>query len=99
MKERKKRLVLDLDDHYESGDFAAILICAIRYSLGRRTYMPSTVTHFIMSHCKDMLSKKDLYVMIEDVERCKNYGEKCDEDTWMEFLSWLNTEYLKRQVE
>jgi len=93
---KEKKLVLDLSSHYESEDFASILICAIRYSLGRRTYMPSTVTHFIMSHCKDLLSKKDLRVMIDDVDKCKNYGEKCDEDTWIEFLSWLNNEYLKR---
>ena len=47
-------------------DFCTILICAIRYCLGRQTYMPSLVTDFIrplLPHLDD----KTLRVMRADI--------------------------------
>ena len=89
----KKVLVLDPNDWFELDNFGAVLNCAIRYSLGRRTYIPELVTNFIMSHCKNMLTKKTLSVMIDDIESCTNYGDDCDKETWMRFLTWVKTEY------
>ena len=48
-------------------DFGTILICAVRYSLGRQSYMPSLVQEYIrpMLRCLD---KKTLSVIQRDIE-------------------------------
>lgn len=47
-------------------DLECIIGCAMRYALGRSTYMPSLVCDFIKKHL-DILSKKSLEVMIRDI--------------------------------
>jgi hypothetical protein len=66
-------------------DFASVMICAIRYSLGRMTYMPSVVCRFVKPKLAKM-SKKDLYVIIRDIEECRDYGQECDEECWKDLL-------------
>ena len=79
-------------------DFGSILICAIRYCLGRRTYMPSTITTFITPMI-DRLDKKTLFVMQRDISESKNYGDpNIDEPHWRQFLNDLQTEYEKRKL-
>lgn len=78
-------------------DFGAVLICAVRYALGRRTYMPSLVTEYIMGHCHLTLDSNTLGVMIRDIEeQGKNgpdaYGDTWDEKTWRKFLDWCKKE-------
>lgn len=34
-----------------NDDFGAICNCAVRYAVGRRTYMPDLVIDFITPHC------------------------------------------------
>ena len=78
-------------------NFGAVLVCAVRYALGRRTYMPSLVTEYIMGHCHLILDSNTLGVMIRDIEeQGKNgpdaYGDTWDEKTWMKFLDWCKRE-------
>ena len=75
------------DEHFES-----VLICAVRYCIGRRTYMPELVTHWIMGHCKGQLSRKTLGVMQRDIETAYSLGDTCDVQTWNAFQVWLNKE-------
>ena len=80
------------DNHFDS-----ILISAVRYCIGRRTYMPSIVTGWIMGHCKGQLEHKTVNVMIRDIEEVaqrgeEHLGDECDRETWMEFLEWLKKE-------
>lgn len=72
-----------------------VLICAVRYCLGRMTYMPSYVTEWIMSHCGGMLTSKTLYVMRKDIEEAKaedRLGMDMDKQTWERFLEWVKEE-------
>ena len=59
----------------DSEYFRSVLICAVRYCLGRRTYMPGDVTGWIMSQCSGVMTKKDLYVMRRDIDE---YGMMAD---------------------
>jgi len=90
MRTDKTPITLSIDDY---DDFESVLICAIRYSLGRRTYMPSVVTNFIMRNCKGQLSDKFLRIMIKEIEECPYYGDDCDKEDWMKFLSWMKNEH------
>lgn len=76
-------------------EFGAVLNCAVRYCLGRMTYMPGLVTDWIMSHCGGMLTSKTLYVMRKDIEEAKaedRLGMDMDKETWEKFLRWVKEE-------
>jgi len=88
---KKPEIALD-DDH-----FGCVLNCAVRYSLGRQTYMPSLVTDFIRPLLPH-LSSKTLFVFKRDLEECNNYGSPTiDEPVWKRFLSDVTAEYKKRE--
>lgn len=79
----------------DSDHFRSVLICAVRYCLGRRTYMPEVVTDWIMSQCSGTLTKKDIYVMRRDIDEYRQRGAlgmQCDVETWEGFDAWLRTE-------
>ena len=73
----------------EDNHFECLLISAVRYCIGRRTYMPEAVTVWIMGNCKGKLSKKTVSVMIRDIDEAHGLGDKCDVETWMRFRKWL----------
>ena len=53
------------EDLYDSG-FCDVCICAVRYSLGRRTYMPSLVTSYIGKHL-DKFNDNQLSILERDI--------------------------------
>lgn len=75
--------VIDLSD----DDFGTVLNCAIRYCLGRRTYMPGLVTSYIRP-LLPFLNDKTLDVMKRDIDEQGKfgYGHECDYETWASFL-------------
>lgn len=76
--------------------FGAVLNCAVRYCIGRATYMPGLVTDWIMQHCHGILTAKTLYVMKQDIDDAAaspyGLGMDCDVKTWERFREWLNRE-------
>lgn len=81
-------------DQDELGIFC---ICAERYALGRRTYMPSIVCAIINQHRYE-LSDRDLYVLIQDIENpYGGYGDECDKAHWMDLLIALKREQERRK--
>lgn len=74
------------------NQFESILISAVRYCLGRRTYMPEMVTSWIMSHCAGKLSGLTVDVMVRDIETTDDLGDGCDVATWLMFKQWLKEE-------
>lgn len=87
-----KRITVDTG---QSDFFGAVLICAVRYCIGRATYMPGLVTGWIMEHCGGMLTGKTLAVMVRDIDeagRRGGLGMDCDVRTWMSFREWLKTQ-------
>lgn len=89
---KKQYIKIPLDD---KEFFNAVLTCAVRYCIGRMTYMPGLVTDWIMEHCEGLLTNRTVSVMIEDIDRAAshdNLGMSCDVDTWMKFRKWLTTQ-------
>ena len=78
-----------------SDDLEAILICAVRYCIGRATYMPGLVTGWIEENMRGKLSQKTIGVMRRDIDearRRQGLGMDCDVKTWEQFDVWLSLE-------
>lgn len=83
---------LTSDSHYYT-----VLICAVRYCLGRRTYMPGLVTSWIMGNAPELPAETAL-IMLRDINDQRRMGERigkealgdpCDVKTWEKFEAWL----------
>ena len=77
--------------------FGAVLNCAVRYCIGRSTYMPGLVTRWIMEHCHGVLTQKTIGVMKRDIDEAqaspfRGLGDACDVVTWTKFRDWLERE-------
>ena len=80
-----------------NDDFEAVLTCAIRYSLGRQTYMPELVINFI-NPLLSQLSDKTLYCMSKDISEANSYGDEyIDRPKWNWFLNNIKAEIEDRE--
>lgn len=76
-----------------------ILICAVRYSLGRMSYIVNVVCQYVTYKRKN-LSRECINIIIRDIEeemeRYHRAGERlgmeCDERDWCELLDILKKE-------
>lgn len=83
----KNKVISDIDN-----DFGDIMIMALRYALGRRTYVTSEVCDFIKQNIKHVNNRvRD--VMIRDIEEYKSKREQgfinddpCDEYNFTDLL-------------
>jgi len=71
-------------------DLEIIYLCAVRYGLGRRTYITSLISDFLLNK---KLSQQCINTMIENIEECEDYGDNCDKENWIKLLNYL---YEKR---
>lgn len=82
-----------------NDDFGSICVCAVRYSLGRRTYMPHLVMGFIRPLLPDM-PRRALWCMEQDVAEAVRNGvcgdEKIDKPAWVGFLAAVRDEMMRR---
>lgn len=73
------------------SDYEHMLISALRYALGRRTYIVELTCRYIERQIPRLSDRcKDL--MIKDIESQKNYGDECDKKDWMRLLEVLKNE-------
>lgn len=84
-----------------TDDFESVLICALRYCLGRQTYMPSIIIAFVRPMLS-ALSIRTLSVIIRDIENAKGgvpgLGDpNIDEPMWLDFLNVAKTELKVRK--
>lgn len=84
------------------GDFELMLISALRYAIGRYTYMPSVTIEYIR-YLIPQLSTKTLFVMKRDiVEEIKRYQriemELYFADEWAKLADEINAEYEKKKA-
>lgn len=89
--------IIDLQD----DDFGAVLNCAVRYAVGRFTYMPSIVITSI-SPLIPFLNNKTLWCFDQDVTEARyvgGYGGSENEAEWMKFLAAVREERQKRGEE
>lgn len=69
-------------------DFGTILICAVRYSLGRQTYMPGLVQGYIRP-LLPCLDKRTLSVMQRDIEEAAHRPGGLG-DTRIDWPGWIS---------
>jgi len=69
-------------------DEKIVLMCAMRYALGRMTYVVSSVTDEIIKHW-DEFGKGDQEVIHRDIEKAPSLGMSCDQKRWMYILTEL----------
>ena len=71
-----------------NDDFGAVCNCAVRYCLGRRSYMPSLVCGYITTLLPE-LTDKTLDCFERDIAERKrtdfDFGDSCDYETWDAF--------------
>ena len=73
-----------------------ILICAVRYALGRMSYIVGVVAEYVALKRKE-LSIQCIDIIIQDIssemkfyqERNMTLGMECDEETWKNLLEVL----------
>lgn len=86
-----------------NSDFGLILNCAVRYALGRMTYIPSSVISYITPVIQDV-DDKTLGCFIEDIEQYDkdvqrgigSWGMDYDKEDWLLFLDNCKKEKERR---
>lgn len=84
-------------------DYEHIVISAVRYALGRMTYIVSTTVGYVLKDIEqNKLSEQCLKIIENDIKGCKNYGMDCDKVEWLKLLNKikevLNNENSRRDV-
>ena len=77
-------------------DFETILICAVRYAIGRRTYIPSLVIDYI-TPLLPYLSEDVLKLIVNEITKYEAYegalgDEMIDRPYWEQFLRKIRLE-------
>ena len=90
MNEDNHKIKTPININGEMADISAMLVGAVRYALGRRTYIVQWTCEFIRNNTH-LLIDKDIQVMIRDIEQQKQYGygDDCDEKCWLALLNYL----------
>ena len=88
-------MTIEIDKNFET-----ILLCAVRYAIGRQTYMPSLVIDYI-TPLLPYLSDECLMWLDTEIVEHSNYGglgdEKIDRPYWKQFLWKIRAEREKRK--
>lgn len=83
-----------------SDDFGLVCNCAVRYCLGRRSYMPSLVCGYITPLLPE-LTDKTLDCFERDITERKrtgfDFGDSCDYETWNAFYKAVYKEIEGRK--
>lgn len=95
MLERKSVPLLEIDKNFET-----ILLCAVRYAIGRKSYMPSLVIDYI-TPLLPYLSDNTLRLIADEITEYRSYegglgDEKIDRPYWEQFLRNIRVEKEKR---
>jgi hypothetical protein len=79
------------------SDFRLILLSAMRYAMGRKTYMPAVVADYLKRHIQ-LLDNKFLTLAADDIQRyLEDYAEhESNPDLWQNLLDALETEQRDR---
>ena len=82
-----------------NNDFATLAVCALRYSMGRETYMPDLVRSIVRPHLRE-LSDEELSVLIRDSKEQRCFGnETIDKPGWLQWRDELMKEAKWRGLE
>lgn len=78
-----------------SEGFGCIVNSAVRYSLGRDTYMPDVAVQFILDHM-NLLDIRTVTVMYRDIQKALEGENLPHRETWVSLMYALETR-LKRK--
>lgn len=78
-----------------SEGFGCIVNSAVRYSLGRDTYMPGIAVHFILEHM-NLFDLRTVTVMYRDIQKALEDENLPHRETWVSLMYALET-HLKRK--
>lgn len=86
----------------EARHFTALAVCAVRYALGRMTYVSFSVPEAIRANL-ELVETKGLFVIIRDIEDFRRIhgriGMDCDDACWQAFKECCEKELRDRQRE
>ena len=86
-------------DYTFDEDFGVIVNAALRYAIGRHSYLPSTVVDFIRKYIP-VLDDRTLHVICTDIERELRSAESVDNpEIWKDLMDECRAELEKRQRE
>ena len=69
------------------SDYEQIVISAVRYALGRMTYIVEITVNYILEEIEnDKLSDRCLDVIRKDIKEAKDYGMEFDKKLWLKLL-------------
>lgn len=88
-------MTIEIDKNFET-----ILLCAVRYAIGRKSYMPSLVIDYI-TPLLPYLSDNTLRLIADEIIEYRSYegglgDEKIDRPYWEQFLRKIKVEMEKR---
>ena len=73
------------------SDYEHIIICAVRYALGRMTYIVNLTVNYVLKDIEEnKLSKRCLSVIKQDIEYTNDLGMECDKKDWQRLLNKIN---------
>lgn len=83
-----------------NNDFSELAMCAVRYALGRMTYVSWSVPNAIIKY-KWSVTTSALHIMLRDIREYRDIhgkiGMDCDDESWLEFERWLEREIESRK--
>ena len=69
------------------SDYEHIVISAVRYALGRCTYIVELTVNYVLKEIDyDNLSDRCLGVIRDDIRNAREYGMNCDKKQWFKLL-------------
>ena len=86
-----RRMTIEIDKNFET-----VLLCAVRYAIGRQTYIPSLVIDYI-TPLLPYLSENTLRLIANEITEHDAYegglgDEKIDKPYWLDFLRKIRLE-------
>ena len=76
-------------------DFQDVMCCALRYALGRKTYITSEIPDFIKSY-PELIDDRVKEIMLKDLNQYFTFREsgfetddECDYNSWKSLAIWL----------
>lgn len=75
------------------SEYEHMLISAVRYALGRRTYIVELTVNYVIKELP-RLSDNCKKIMLDDITEQEQfgYGDACDKRDWMRLLDALKSE-------
>lgn len=75
------------------SDYEHIIISAVRYALGRMTYIVNLIVNYVLKDIEEnKLSKRCLSVIKQDIEYTNDLGMECDKKDWQRLLDRIEKE-------